>query len=171
MKNNSYILIFSIIITLLAAIAAAEGLWIKNLYNDNAFAKSAWYSNDIITLFVVVPFLVMANYLSQKGSQRWLMVLMGLIGYVFYNFEFYLFGAAFNIFFLIYTVWVSMSAITLVIQLSNPGFSNVATKFAEKTPVKELRKQIIINEQFNHKKITIKILSDCLRTFYSIVDN
>ena len=126
----------SIIITLLAAIASAGGIWINNLYNDNAFVKSAWYTNDIITLFVVVPLLVMAIYLSQKGSQRWLMVWMGLMGYVFYNFAFYLFGAAFNIFFLIYTALVSMSAITLVLQLSNSGISNMATKFAEKTPVK-----------------------------------
>ena len=93
----------SIIIALLAAIASAGGIWINNLYNDNAFVKSAWYINDIIILFVVVPLLVMAIYLSQKGSQRWLMVWMGLMGYVFYNFAFYLFGAAFNIFFLIYT--------------------------------------------------------------------
>lgn len=103
MKSNSYILMLSIIITLLAAIASAGGIWINNLYNDNAFVKSAWYINDIIILFVVVPLLVMAIYLSQKGSQRWLMVWMGLMGYVFYNFAFYLFGAAFNIFFLIYT--------------------------------------------------------------------
>ena len=64
------------------------------------------------------------------------MLLMGLIGYMFYNFAFYLFGAAFNIFFLIYTVLVSMSAITLFIQLSNSDIGNLAIKFTEKTPVK-----------------------------------
>lgn len=136
MKNNSYILNLSLIITLLAAITSAGGIWINNLYNDNAFVKLAWYTNDIITLFAVVPLLVMATYLSQKGSQRWLLVWMGLLGYMFYNFAFYLFGAAFNIFFLIYTVLVSMSAITLILQLSNAGISNLASKFAEKTPAK-----------------------------------
>lgn len=129
-------LILSIIIALLAAIASAGGIWIKNLYKDNAFVKSAWYSNDLITLFVAVPLLVLAIYLTQQRSQRWLMLLMGLIGYVFYNFAFYLFGAAFNIFFLIYTVLVSMSAITLFIQLSNFEITNLSTKFAKKAPVK-----------------------------------
>lgn len=136
MKRYPYTILLSTVITLLAAIASAGGIWIKNLYNDNAFVKSAWYANDIITLFVVVPLLVIAIYLSQKNSQRWLMVLMGLLGYVFYNFSFYLFGASFNNFFLVYSVLVSMSAITLVLQLSSPGISNIDQRFSEKTPVK-----------------------------------
>ncbi len=129
-------LILSIIITLLAVVSSAGGIWINNLYNDNAFVKSAWYTNDIITLFVVVPLLVRAIYLSHKGSEQWLMLWMGLMGYVFYNFAFYLFGAAFNIFFLLYTALVSMSAIALVVQLSNSSLGNIAKKFADKTPVK-----------------------------------
>ena len=71
MKRNSYIITLSIIITLIASIASAGGLWIKSLYHDNAFVKSAWYANDLITLFVVVPLLIIAIYLSHKNSQRW----------------------------------------------------------------------------------------------------
>ena len=86
-------LVLSIIITLLSAIASAGGIWIKNLYNDNAFVKLAWYANDRITFFVVIPLLIISIYLSQRGSKRWLIIKMGLLGYVFYNFAFYLFGA------------------------------------------------------------------------------
>jgi hypothetical protein len=136
MKNNSYILMLSIIITSLTAIASAGGLWINNLYNDNIYIKSTWYTNDSITLFLVVPLLVTSIYLSHKGSQRLLLLLMGLIGYVFYNFAFYLFGAAFNIFFLIYAALVSLSAITLVVLSSNLAITDMAAKFAKRTPVK-----------------------------------
>ena len=129
-------LVLSIIITLLSAIASAGGIWIKTLYNDNAFVKLAWYTNDRITLFVVVPLLIISIYFSQKGSQRWLMIRLGLLGYMFYNFAFYLFGAAFNIFFLIYTVLVSMSAISLILQLTGYGLSDIAERFTIKTPVK-----------------------------------
>ena len=117
MKRNSYIIPLSIIITLIASLASAGGLWVKSLYHDNAFVKSAWYANDLVTLFVIVPLLIIAIYLSYKNSQRWLMLLVGLLGYMFYNFAFYLFGAAFNIFFLIYAVIVFFSAVTLFIQL------------------------------------------------------
>ena len=134
LSKSSFIL--SIIIALLATIASAGGLCINNLYNDNAFVKLAWRANDIITLFVIVPLLVTAIRLSHKGFKRWLMVWMGLMGYVFYNFAFYLFGAAFNIFFLLYAALVSLSAMTFILQLSYSDVSNFSSKFAVKTPVK-----------------------------------
>lgn len=136
MQRNLYTFPLAVITTLLAAIAAGGGLWIKNLYHDNAFVKSAWYANDLITLFVVVPLLIIAIYLARKDSEQWLMLQMGLLGYVSYNFAFYLFGAAFNKFFLLYAILVSLSAITLFIQLFNFKIGNLSNKFSKNTPVK-----------------------------------
>ena len=136
MKNKSCILLISIIVTFLAATAADGGLWINNLYHDNAFVKSAWFANDFITLFVVVPLLIVSIYLFLVGSQRWFLVLIGLMGYVFYNFAFYLFGASFNMFFLIYAALVSISAIALILQFLNCDVSSISNKFNERTPVK-----------------------------------
>jgi hypothetical protein len=92
------VLILSATVTLLTAVASAGGLLINNLYRDNDFVKQAWRSNDIVTLFIAVPLLIISIFLSQKGSQRWLLIRIGLLGYIFYNFAFYLFGAAFNFF-------------------------------------------------------------------------
>jgi hypothetical protein len=129
-------LILSVTVTLLAAVASAGGLLINNLYRDNDFVKSAWYTNDIITLFVAVPLLIVSMFLSQKGSQRWLLIWIGLIGYTFYNFAFYLFGAAFNLFFLVYTALVSISACSLLLLLSQLDINSIVAKFSTKTPVK-----------------------------------
>jgi hypothetical protein len=128
--------ILSYIITFLAAVASGGGLLMQNLYQDNAFVKMAWHTNDIITLFVVVPLLVIAIYLSQKGSIRWFLILLGLLGYVFYNFAFYLFGATFNVFFLIYVALMSLSAFSLVLFLSQSKLENIALNFSRNTPVK-----------------------------------
>jgi hypothetical protein len=128
--------VLSGIITLLAAVASGGGLVMKNLYNDNAFVKMAWHTNDIITLFVVVPLLIMAIFLAQKDNTRWFLILLGLLGYVFYNFAFYLFGAAFNVFFLVYAALLSLSACTLVLFLSQSSLTDIALNFSEKTPVK-----------------------------------
>ncbi len=108
----------------------------KELYRDNAFVKTAWFTNDIITLFVVVPLMIVAIYLSQKGSSKWFLMLLGLLGYVFYNFAFYLFGATFNVFFLIYVALFSLSAFSLVLFLSQSSLNTIASNFSEKTPVK-----------------------------------
>jgi hypothetical protein len=129
-------LILSAIVTLLAAVASAGGLLIKDLYRDNAFVKQAWYTNDIIILFVAAPLLLLSIYLSNQGSLRWKLIWISLLGYTFYNFAFYLFGAAFNIFFLIYTALFSLSGFTLLQMLWQISTEPVNEQFSEKTPVK-----------------------------------
>ena len=124
------------IITLLAAIASAGGLVFKNLYHDNAFVKMAWFTNDLVTLFLVVPSLVVSIYLSRKGNVRWSLILCGLLGYIFYNFAFYLFGSSFNEFFLLYTSLLFLSACSLVLFLSQSWPIHIAERFFKKTPVK-----------------------------------
>jgi hypothetical protein len=112
--ENNQAFILSGVTVFLCAFASGGDLLIHNLYHDNAFVKMAWHTNDIITLFVVVPLMIVAIFLAQKGSFRWFLILLGLLGYVFYNFAFYLFGAAFNSFFLIYTTLLTTSASSLI---------------------------------------------------------
>jgi hypothetical protein len=134
--KNKQAFILSGITTFLSAFASGGGLLIKNLYHDNDFVKMAWHTNDIITLFVAVPLLIVAIFFAQKGSYRWFLILLGLLGYVFYNFAFYLFGASFNSFFLIYTTLLTLSACSLILFLSQSKLDNIASNFSSKTPVK-----------------------------------
>lgn len=138
MKLNQYKtpFILSIIITILATIASIGGLLMKNPYRDNDFVKMAWFTNDILTLFVVVPLLIITINLSRKNSIKWLLIHLGLLGYVLYNFAFYLFGATFNMFFIIYAALVSLSAFALILFLSNIKLETIAINFSKKTPVK-----------------------------------
>jgi hypothetical protein len=131
-------LFLSLVICLLAAIASAGGLLIKELYRDNAFVKAAWFTNDIITLAVAVPLLIIAVIKSQRGSQRWMLIWVGVLGYMFYNFAFYLFGAAFNQFFLIYTALFSLSAFTMLRLLWHLSNELLTQQFSERIPVKTI---------------------------------
>src|SRR5687768_13538763 len=131
LSYNSKATIFqSIIILLLAAIASGGGLLLNNLYRDNDFVKSAWKGNDIITLLVIVPMMTLIVIIALKHySIRVQLVLMGLLGYMVYNFAFYLFGAAFNIFFLLYVVLFSLSILALILGLSDLDAKNIAHRF------------------------------------------
>ena len=133
-SKTSYLL--SLPIILLAAIAAAGGLLPDNLYNDNDFVKTAWYANDIITLWVVVPLLIAAVYFSRKGALRWLLVWLGLMCYMVYNFSFYLFGAAFNIFFLLYVSLIGLSLSAVILQLARLDVNGIAARFNKKLPIR-----------------------------------
>lgn len=44
--------ILSIIIAILAAMAATGGLFLGDMYRDNIFVSSVWRGNDLVTLVV-----------------------------------------------------------------------------------------------------------------------
>ncbi|PIG94919.1 hypothetical protein [Gloeocapsopsis sp. IPPAS B-1203] len=62
--------LLSLIIAILTFVAAAGGLVIQDLYRDNLFVTSGWFGNDLVTLVVAFPILVIALILSARGSQR-----------------------------------------------------------------------------------------------------
>jgi hypothetical protein len=129
---------------LLATVASIGGLFINNLYRDNDFVKSAWFTNDLITLFVAVPILVVSLWQAGKGSLKGQLIWMGMLGYMGYNFAFYLFGAAFNIFFVLYVALFSISVIALILGLSNLDIQAIAKQFSPKTPVKGISVYILL---------------------------
>jgi hypothetical protein len=135
-KNTFYIL--SWIIVVLAAIACAGGLFIRGLYHDNELIKTAWYGNDIVTLVVAVPILIIAMIHSLHGSERAQLVWIGMLSYMVYNYAFYLFGAAFNAFFLLHTALFATSVYALILGLTNLDVEAIGKHFSVKTPVRWL---------------------------------
>lgn len=134
----------SVIVTILAVVASVGGLLIPNLYCDNDFVKSAWFTNDIITLIIAVPLLSASLFFVRKGSLRWQLVWIGMLGYMAYNFAFYLFGAAFNPFFLIYVALFSLSGTGLILGLANLDMNKIGQQFSLKTPVKVISIYIML---------------------------
>lgn len=110
--------ILSSLIVVLMITAAAGGLLLDNLYQDNFHVTSGWLGNDLVTLFVATPLLAAAVFYAQRGSWRAYLVWMGVLDYTLYNFCFYLFGGAFNSFFLIYTAIFTLSVFALIFGLA-----------------------------------------------------
>jgi len=128
--------ILTTIIAVLAMVAPAGGLLLDGLYRDNLFVTSAWQGNDLVTLIIAVPVLVGALLFSRRGSRRALLVWMGVLDYMLYNYAFYLFGAAFNRFFLIYVALLALSILALIFGLANLDVHEISRRFRERTPVR-----------------------------------
>lgn len=126
----------SIMIAILATIASAGGLVLNGLYRDNSFVKTTWLGNDAVTLFLAVPVLVGALIFSARGSLKAQLVWMGALDYMLYNYAFYLFGASFNAFFLIYVALLGLSIFALIFGLINLDVNRIHQQFHERTPVK-----------------------------------
>lgn len=128
--------ILSIIIVILAIISSLGGLLIPNLYRDNDFVTIVWHGNDLITLFAAIPLLIISLVLSHLGSLRGQLVWLGMLDYMLYNYAYYLFGTAFNPFFLIYVALFALSIYALIFSLSRIDYNGICQKFRAQTPVR-----------------------------------
>lgn len=140
--KTAYILSYGVAV--LAATASAGGLLIDGLYRDSDFYKTAWLGNDIITLAVAVPMLIAATYHTNRRSQRAQLVWVGSLAFMIYNFAFYLFGAAFNKFFLLYAALFAATFYSLVLGFSGLNIKEISKKFHEKTPVRPIAVYLIL---------------------------
>lgn len=125
--------ILSAIIAVLAGVTSVTGFF-TNLYRDNMFVIGAFRGNDLVTLFLVIPLLVATVILTQRGSQRAHLIWMGCLGYMLYNYMFYLYGTAFNAMFLLYVALVVCSIYGLIFGTLKIDINRIRQQIGIKTP-------------------------------------
>lgn len=128
--------IITILIIILSVIASVGGLFFNNLYNDNDFVKIVWKSNDLLTLVLIIPIMIIALVRSKDNRLLAILIWMGTLGYMLYNYVFYLYGASFNYFFLIYVALFTLSMYTLILILTKLKITEYIIWFSDKTPTK-----------------------------------
>lgn len=113
-----------------AAVVSAGSLVWPGVYRDqSAWLRAVWWGNDLVTLVVAVPVLIAALVLAARGSRRGELVWYGGLGYMVYNYAYYLFGARINALFPVYVALFVASAIALMIALGTLNASAVAADF------------------------------------------
>lgn len=128
--------ILSSLIAILSIFASAGGILLKDVYRDNEFVQMTWLGNDWVTLLVAVPLLIASMVFTARGSMRAHLIWLGVLDYMLYNYAFYLFGAAFNLFFLVYSGILGLSIFALIFGLVNLNPASIFERFNPKTPVK-----------------------------------
>lgn len=124
MKNKKTITILVLLTALLAAIAAAAGIFTnegdglyefqsihdqtvtiygKGLYRHmTADVAIQGIAQDYITLFLAIPLLLLSLIWSRRGSLKGRFILAGTIGYIFLTYLFYTNMVIYNQLFLVY---------------------------------------------------------------------
>lgn len=123
------------LVPLMAAASLAGLLW-DGLYRDAEWAKAAWFGNDLVTLLVAVPTLVVALVLFRRGSRRGELLWYAMIGYAVYNYAFYLFGARMNELFPLYVLLFVLPVIVLILALGRLDAEAIGNEFSPSTPVR-----------------------------------
>ena len=95
-------LLASLATLVLATVASAVGLFVPDFYRDAAVLVPQARGQDMLTLVLAVPALVVALYYARRGSLRAYVVWLGVTGYLLYTYASYSFLTAFNRLYLVY---------------------------------------------------------------------
>ncbi|HSK34337.1 MAG TPA: hypothetical protein VK903_12690 [Propionicimonas sp.] len=96
------------------SVVSAGGAFAPGLYRDNPLIAATFRGQDVVTLFVAVPLLVLGLVLEVRGSSRGRVLWLAMLFYALYSYLFYAVGAAFNVFFLLYVAIVGLALYALL---------------------------------------------------------
>ena len=106
MKKNVPELILAVLM-----IAQSLGSLLFPVYLDTGWIKETWFGNDLVTLLLVCPL-----YIGGLVSDRKIfhLIRMGCLGYVIYNYAFYLLGTELNKLFPLYAAILSIALVAFI---------------------------------------------------------
>ena len=122
-------------IALLLALSAGGGVFASGLYRDNAYWVAQAVAQDFVSLFVVLPTLVIAAFAAGRGSRRGWLVWLGVLVYLVYTYAMGAFDTHFNALFLAYVALLGCALYALIGGLATANAAGVKASFGEHTPV------------------------------------
>ncbi|MCF7931121.1 MAG: hypothetical protein K9L02_06405 [Acholeplasmataceae bacterium] len=134
-KNYKLIFTLSIIILIFSVLASLGGLYLNGLYQDNERFVVIWQSNDFVTLLIAAPILCFILFRSVNHlNPRLLLSWIGIIWFLFYNYAYYVFGAKFNDFYLVYLLIFTLAIPVLIYGMIDLMRFDLANNHVRKYP-------------------------------------
>jgi hypothetical protein len=127
---------FTAPITLLLAIAAGGGIFIPGLYSDSPYFAAQARGQDLVSLAVVVPTLIVSALYAYRGSPRARLIWLGAMVYLVYSYVISAFVVRFNPLFLIYVALLGCSLYAMITGFATLDKAAIKATSTEKTPVK-----------------------------------
>lgn len=142
-KQKKSVLILSIVVLSLSIFASLGGLLLPNVYNDSPTFVLIWKSNDLITLVVAIPILILSIVSWYRHHLlKSLLVWYSILWYLIYNYSYYVFGAAFNDLYLIHLFIYTISIGAILLALTSFPISDlnllIKAKFKRKIVISQL---------------------------------
>ncbi len=156
MKNQKYLLWLISLIGILSLFAAAMGLFYKTggqpyaytnhrgetvminghgLYTyDTVSTAAQMQGNDLITLVVGLPLLVISTWLAVRGSLRGRLLLTGTLGFFLYTYMSMSMLTAYNALFLVYVILFSASLLGFILSMLSFDLSSLPQHFSARLP-------------------------------------
>lgn len=104
--------------------------------NESVSMATQARAQDIVTLGLGIPILIVSLYLARKGSLKWRLLLTGILGYFLYTYFTYTFYAMYNPLYLIYITIMSASFFAFVLTMIGFDLKRIKSSFNPQLPVK-----------------------------------
>jgi len=156
MKNQTTLTIIIPLIFILALFAVGMGLFYQTpgqpysftshrgetvvinghglYYYDTVSSAAQQRGNDMVTLFVGLPMLVVSTWMSFRGSLRGRLLLTGTIGFFLYTYMSMCMLTMFNTLFLVYVALFSLSLYAFILSMMSFDLETLSQHFSEKLP-------------------------------------
>ncbi|MBN1464892.1 hypothetical protein JXA02_03970 [candidate division KSB1 bacterium] len=102
-------------------------------------------AQDVVTLFIGIPLLLISLARARKGSLKSRLLLAGTSGYFLVTFLFYTAMAMYNILFLAYVSLLALSFFTFILTALSFDIDRLPAAFSRRTPVKFVAGFLLFN--------------------------
>lgn len=107
----------------------------RGLYRyDTVSSAAQMQANDLVTLVLGLPLLVIASRLALRGSLRGRLLLTGTLGFFLYTYTSMTFGTAYNPLFLVYVALWSLSLVACILSVQAIDVAALPQHFSPHLP-------------------------------------
>lgn len=104
------------LISALALVSCLVSVINNDIYQDGEWANAQWLGQDIVTLAIALPLLLLSTVQGIKTeNKRWLILNIGVLLYFAYTYSFYVFAAKLSFLYLFHVPIYGLSVIGLVL--------------------------------------------------------
>ncbi len=103
-------------------------------YYDTVSSAAQMQGNDLVTLVVGLPLLIIAAFLAFRGSLRGHLLLTGTLGFFLYTYMSMASLASYNSLFLVYVAIFALSLYAFILCMMSFDLSTLPQSFSEKLP-------------------------------------
>jgi len=103
-------------------------------YYDTVSSAAQQQGNDVVTLFVALPLLVVSTRMTSRGSLRGRLLLTGTIGFFLYTYLSMCMLTAFNALFLVYVAVFGLSLYAFILCMMSFDLETLPRHFSDRLP-------------------------------------
>ena len=193
MKNQTALTIIIPLIFILALFAAGMGLFYKTegepypftthrgetvminarglYYYDTVSSAAQQQGNDVVTLFVGLPMLVISTVMAFRGSLRGRLLLTGTLGFFLYTYMSMSMLTMFNALFLVYVALFSLSLYAFILCMMSFDLETLPRHFSDKLPRRWIAALLFLIGAFLTMAWLGKVLPPIIQNIPPVLDN